>query len=1358
MRNRPWVLVVAIIGFLLIFGSYSGWRLTKANERIRILILSQIRPYLDPQSDIKKLELTLGDLRLKDVVLIPKNRRYTLQIDDIRIRYQLWNMVRYGFSPRKIAHEALFVHPVLFIHQPHDSLPESSDTVKTIHSDELVETLRLIKRITLRKGSLYYENILGDTVQVAHDLNGLLLGARPDSSQIRLDGKLFSSEKNNLNFNGHLDLTVPGVKSATIQVLESEPTQEQPLLLPKYVSITSGKIEGKVEYHDESGISGSIQVNDAGFTLRGVDIACRGMDLQGDILDNRLSIQSHIKSFNGSPLEVSGILENFLNPDLDINVHCSQFHVTEFFEQAIPGINLEIEGKTQFDVNISGSPYNPRMNGGLTAKDLNVFGIRFGSLDTRISLVDSVFSLQGTGSRTNELNMTINSRLDVRQHRQYIDLASHVTGNFHASLPEILKSRITRSTGVMNFALTGNLGALSGEINGSFNLATLEGDSILIQPELLYKDRILSVNIGSNMNFRIAGEVQSPFYAEHQWELEGEGLSDLFKPIFSDRLRGYLEDINLTGHYQSNKEAWTFNLDGLHRDASRPITFSFDMNSKKSTQNASPIFVDVLYKNADIGTLPVHAEWLFDKSGIDVRQFHLGNFARLNGYIPFSRQDSFNVDLRIPDGIFEALHPVFPGLLSFHSRINGHLSLRGTPDKPDIQIHSHFMEGFFHDIGPFRSDFDFVWAEDSLHYMQWNIWENDSLLIHSVVHESKNDSLSGLLTGHKMDVRKIVTAITGIDPDVEAIGDLRIQIQGLKTSPVLVQEMKIPEGTWGVLPFRNFSLTAIDTLWKKGAWTAGKEYIQMVRLEHPNGFTLAGWGDLPHNSNETMDLSLLGQGNLLGLLKDLGSAVKSGQGDTEFFLRFGGRRGEWTIGEGRFDIQNGELQLESVVKEIQHIQGSGILFPEDQFIQLNNFRCVIDKGPVEISNRLIQSDENEIPLEIGLLNMQLGILQIKSRQKGVLVHVPGIMEKGDKGRLWFTGKNDLPYFTISGPVDAPDFTGAINLSDAQITYPFLATRSSGGRDPVMGFLGNINWDIQIVPDRDVHYVREIGSALGNVYVNLWLRDDFGNISVAGQNADATIEAWGELLSTEGNLEILDHYFRVERVDFQYARGSSGPVLTGRASTTVVDSTGMSSTIWANLVSSESIDDTESSNGSLSRINIQFTTDNPALGITEADLLAALGYSVEGMRDRAYDALGMQMENMLIRPILKPIEKGIRRHLGLDLVRFSSMFSRNFVQLQTEPAPVFDPKLLLRSAKLMLGKYIAPGLFVTYSGQVGSQVWYYYHTQRLGLRHAITLEYTIVPDLFLEFEYMYDSQLLDDRREDKRILIKHTFPF
>ena len=133
---------------------------------------------------------------------------------------------------------------------------------------------------------------------------------------------------------------------------------------------------------------------------------------------------------------------------------------------------------------------------------------------------------------------------------------------------------------------------------------------------------------------------------------------------------------------------------------------------------------------------------------------------------------------------------------------------------------------------------------------------------------------------------------------------------------------------------------------------------------------------------------------------------------------------------------------------------------------------------------------------------------------------------------------------------------------------------------------------------------------------------------------------------------------------------------------------------------------------------------------------------------------------MFRPLFRPFERRLEQTLGLDVVRFSSRFTRNLIEMNVSEERNFmiDSKLfLLRSTKLMVGKYLANQLFLMYSGQLEAGLDYRYQHEGFGLSHKIGLEYRINPSLLLQMEYDYNSLMLL-RREDKRILLRHSFPF
>ncbi len=113
-----------------------------------------------------------------------------------------------------------------------------------------------------------------------------------------------------------------------------------------------------------------------------------------------------------------------------------------------------------------------------------------------------------------------------------------------------------------------------------------------------------------------------------------------------------------------------------------------------------------------------------------------------------------------------------------------------------------------------------------------------------------------------------------------------------------------------------------------------------------------------------------------------------------------------------------------------------------------------------------------------------------------------------------------------------------------------------------------------------------------------------------------------------------------------------------------------------------------------------------------------------------------------------------------MVRFSSRFTRNLIEmnLKEERNFQFDSKLfLLRSTKLMIGKYLAERLFLMYTGQLEAGLDYRYQQEGFGFRHTLGLEYRINTSLLLQMEYDYNSLLLW-QKEDKKILLRYSFPF
>ena len=113
MRKRKWALF-AFIGLLaFIFISLEGWRLFKANEKLKDFILQEFRPIVGDQLHISKVHVSFGNIHILDVQFLSPTSNISIDIRDLRIGYNFFNLLVRGFDPQYISRDALFVGPTI---------------------------------------------------------------------------------------------------------------------------------------------------------------------------------------------------------------------------------------------------------------------------------------------------------------------------------------------------------------------------------------------------------------------------------------------------------------------------------------------------------------------------------------------------------------------------------------------------------------------------------------------------------------------------------------------------------------------------------------------------------------------------------------------------------------------------------------------------------------------------------------------------------------------------------------------------------------------------------------------------------------------------------------------------------------------------------------------------------------------------------------------------------------------------------------------------------------------------------------------------------------------------------------------
>jgi hypothetical protein len=1357
MRNRRWVLVVAIVGAVLVLGGYFSWRITRADDKFKALILAKVRPFLAQESDIQKVELDLSSLHLRGVKLAPKDHSFTLEIEDVRLNYTLFNLIRFRLAPYKITHEIVLFRPTIRIRKDrqreNDRLEE-----EWLDLPEVFRSIDHMKRITVVDAAFIIEDSMGHSIRIAHSMNGWLQSNPADSATVKLVGKVFESKTGNVTMEGKLNLLSGRPLWMHVLLKESESGNELPFLLPDYIQMTSGKIQGDVHYSEEEKLSGYLEIKDGSLVLQRAGLNIRQVYLKGIFEKTDLSIQGNVGNFNGSAFTISGRMENILDPHLDLKVESFRFSIPSFFNEIAPDYRLSLYGRAHVVFTVNGPLNSPIVKGRFTSTSLKTYGVVFDHFYTIIGLQNSKLTLKGHGGGKEDLALDLEGMVDFSDSARATSLDVKLQGNMIHFLPLWMKTRFAACSSDLHVQVHGGLRTLAGEAGGQFELSFREGGLFQLRPSLRYENQMLSAEIHSNESFHSNGTVWHPFQKDIRWTFQVDGMESLFRILVSEERQGYLSDLAFNGNYTGSSQDWEMRAQGFRKKQGE-ITevFTTTLSPIKSQRRKRKLQLSATYFASGEETLSMLAQGSLSKRSLEIDGCSVGDFLFLKGEFPFHFEEPLSGSVYVSGLSLEKLHSLFPQTKPYFGLLQGKMEMSGTRKEPGLDLKLTLDKGKFHSVDELDGDLEYQLEDGALKKCDIHLTQGGIPIIHGTAERSGGDTLIGDFYGRDVNFGDLFLAVFG-KTTVTGKGSFEIGVSGTPDMPVITGSVDVMNGSFGPHRFQQLTAALCDTISMRSGVREGILSIRRGQIDSEDGMKLLFWGDIAHDREKGSDISILAEGNVLGLLPEVNRFFKKAEGPGEIFLRWVGGQGEWVLGSGRIRLDGGTVELAHYLNRIEDIKAEAELEQGERFFHISQFSGTVDGERFSITNSGWDGYEKTYaPLVFENLGVHLGALQFSTEGKGIHIHLPGFMERGDKGWLSLRGKNAGESFIIAGPPESPLLRGAIGLTNIRLTYPFLEVEMDSA-DPVITFLSEVNWDIVVRPLKDVHYIRDILTPMGNVYTDLQILDGHGGINLQGVIQDNDFQVWGNLVSTEGSLEALDHFFRPERITFDYQKGARDPIIAGRAFTTVIDSLGMPATVWLNLASIDNSTGIEKSGGPWKKIQFRFSTDNPNLARNEADLMAALGYSSYYMKDRAYDALGLQLENMFIRPLIRPLEQGIRRHLGLDVVRFSSMFSRNIMQLQMGDRFGFDPLNLFRSARLTLGKYITRGIFITYSGKIHNTIGYQYPLAGVGFRHAFALEYTIRPDLFLEMEYTYDSQLLSDRREDKRIWLRHIFPF
>ncbi len=1399
MKTRKWIIVFALmLGFSALI-LYHGWNLVGANDKIKNYLLVTLQPVVGKNFTIESLDLSFGAVHLKGVNFSSQNQYLTIKVDDIRLGFNFLSLLKSGFRPQQIPQEVIFIKPHLTFHALTDTAAAS--TAKDMTSLEIekqkylqkMSDFNFIKRITVSKGKISYIDSSLNEIMMSNDINGWLSARNLANTSMRLVGKIFDSNDYNLNIIGQLNLLTGHLDSLNVILKNYEWKEGGSYVLPDYFKVSQGIIDGKVTFTekrtDKTGfnIKGQFSISEGAFEIIDKNLYFDQVNLEAKIDEWNCEISKASLLFNGSPIAISGNIFNIINPKLDLIVQSPAFDSEKFADLIAPEAKFKISGLSSICFTVTNNLAKPKLKGELASSQLNFNKSQFQHVHTDISYVDSTLYLNNFTATLNGISIASSFEISFSSNIPTIRFLMEAQGNLFNELLQPPFQTLKNSTGVLRINGKGDVENFKGNLNFQLETFAELDTTFIFNGEFSYGQKKLVLNMKS---------LSHPFVADAQFDFSAKkinkkiNLAGLHHLLYDfpemkkiKRLCDFREtEIGLCEAKNRTEIHGSFLWNKNNADFERLMDLKLTIKPDDETEE---IFGEAVIQSGDE---PFYCDFEILKFSkiLEINKIEMKKIFKCNGRILLDDEKELDLNVlfqqtpaaRLADLLISDVKTINQGA------IDGSLNFKGTLKAPHLSCSLSLSNLQMNNIGLYDG-----WASFSLNDKRFLL---DSLTIKkNKVAICQTKGYDVLDTGElnfdfkakDFAIDSTLIAIFNNENLISGTASAQLKVRGTAKAPQLSGELFIRHGKLSRFYFDTCSLT-LD----------GSDSLQVDPEENPNMpmekngiglkkmlivrdgvFTLQGQGFIPLSNVDGLNLNFAGRGNILAILPELTSFFKSTASQAKWNFQLSGSPANIVISGGEIEIAQGYLQLGDVVPEIREIFLKAKL-EQEGFLNVEYISGKVKRSDFTFRNVRSLPDsmgEKLQPFLIPNLGLNLGVFFLETARPGISMHIPGLMAKKEFGNFSFCGKNDTEKFYLAGPFQRPYVRGKVILENANFTFPFVETESQRvGPDPVVDVLRSVEWDATVLAGKDVHYQRQIPSGLDNVYLDIIIDNGVGGLSFNGILNDNSFGVIGWLESSRGNVEYLNLDFQVVKtgVEFDMEKKPNSevdfdkttllPIIYGEARTTITDSTGFPYYIYLTLLTTDPYTGFAQKRGRLGEVTFQLTSESSTLGDSEGEILASLGYSPQNLRGIATDLIGISADNLVFRPLFRPFERRLEQTLGLDVVRFSSRFTRNLIEMNVSEERNFmiDSKLfLLRSTKLMVGKYLANQLFLMYSGQLEAGMDYRYQHEGFGLSHKIGLEYRINPSLLLQMEYDYNSLMLL-RREDKRILLRHSFPF
>ncbi len=1378
MRPRRWLWVVG--GLLLLLTLYLAneiWTVLGVNERIRQLVVAQLRPALGPKCSVGEVRFGLSRLYLKDVSLQFRGSGMALVIPELELRYGVRSLIRGGFRPERSTDRLFFRRPRLtFWHQPHDSTSEvnlSLDLSETLESRyrKLLRQYDFIRQVVIEDGEIaYVDSASGKEIRTIRDVVGLMERLPGGKAVVQVSGKLFGSSKQNAYLRAGLDFGRGGLDSLVVLIDGYDLRNGVPFVAPASVRAEKGSLSGRLLVLEKQGgpgftVSGRLRVRDGLFRVPKQNIVVDDAHAALMIHNGDLHVQVAEARVNGSPVRLTGMVRDLFQPRLDLVAEAEDFDIGSFLRQWRPDAEIPAAGKVWVRLRLTDSPARPVISGKWKASRL-----RLGEMSLR-QLFGSV-RLEKGQLRLSEMHALLGASpahlqgegvVWLNEPGTPVDVSLDAKGEFAPTLRGFGLQSLTSCFGTLSARLHGSVSHPVGEGRFDFMWKGGEDDEFPVTGEFTYQSGGLSIEAKSReRGFEVQGSVAS-LWDQPVLRIRANGVEDALA-FWNERFLASLQkSLAIDVFMQGPLRNLEFLIEGFSKPVRRKVVQLFGTSRPDSSGGRRLLGAITLFPRVG-KELQAKFEAVQTPERFDLLRLEM------SPYVSGALTADLTPGGQIEGSVKIAGLPLSDVLETSSTRGNqtggkvyGSLLFRGSSADPEMIGNFWLLKGFFNGVGEFSADVSFEVDRQGINVPKWTLTRGgEPYLSGSYQYLFGSQEVDAELRGEGIRAQDFLQMLTGRSGFYDGIATFDLHAKGELPRVALYGSIAVRSGHLLNLRFDQMDFRFGSDVDEPTSSYIGEGYLRSeeITISRAGAFTLVGYGALPLVGGKELNIHLSGDGNFAPLLSDLSDLFKPSQTRAHLVLNVAGGYLSPKFPSSQLDIQEGTLRLSAVAPKIENLRGTLSVSDDGDFLRIENLRGTIGGKPITVTNlRLPEGVDHgaQVPLRLGGDGLSLGTVVVRTSKDGVLLNLPGVMPEGEYGWFSVTGLEKGEDFYLAGPWRRPLVRGEVRLRGVNVIFPFEG-EDSKPNPVVQNILYNINWDVRVVSRKDTRYVKEIPAA--NMYVNVKMDDEASALQFLGVWRDSTFRIEGHLESTEGFIEYLNNVFRLEWFKADFDPSDLFPVVSGRAWTVVEDSTRFPANVYLTLYTVDDATHEEVDRGRWEKIRVKLTSDRPTYLANQKQVLNTLGYSWDTMDqvfEKGVEVASVAADNQTLGRVLRPFERQLERALKLDVVHFSSRLTQNILELSR--LGLLSPSLsLLRSSRLMLGKYLSGGLYFTYTGQLESGLGYGLDARSYayGLKHSVDLKYRVNSEILLEMEYYYNNLYLADKN-DARLWLRWSFP-